>query len=80
VSTLVHANKTEAVSREGGSQPFDPSALRESRVGKPVYKRPLCNPDTEKKACVLSLRIHVHPCPVRVEYVSVSEKSRERIS
>jgi hypothetical protein len=54
VSILVHANNIEAVIREGGSQPFNPSALSESRVGKPVCKRPLCNPDTEKKACVLS--------------------------
>jgi hypothetical protein len=53
VSNLVHANKTEAVSREGGSQPFDPSALSESQVGKPVCKRPLCNPDTEKKVGVV---------------------------
>jgi hypothetical protein len=51
VSTLVHANKTEKVSREGGSRPFDPTALGKS-WGKPVYKRPACNPETEMKACV----------------------------
>jgi hypothetical protein len=51
VSTLVHANKGDEVSREGGSQPFQ-SICPEGDQGKSVCKRPACNPKTEKKACV----------------------------
>jgi hypothetical protein len=51
VSTLVHANKTDEVSCEGGLSSIR-SDCPEGDEGKPVCKRPSCNSDTEKKACV----------------------------
>ena len=51
VSTLVHANKTDEVSREGGSRPFDLTALGKE-LWKLVCKRPTCNLETEMKASV----------------------------
>jgi hypothetical protein len=39
VSTLVHANKTNAVSREGGSDPFDPTVL--GRAVEAIYQNTL---------------------------------------
>jgi hypothetical protein len=58
VSTLVHANKTDEESREGGSEPLDPTVLSESR-GSQSVKIPWFIPES-RKACV---------CPEEIMYI-----------
>jgi hypothetical protein len=64
----MHANKIDEVSREGGFSSIG-SVCPEGDQGKPVCKRPRCNFDTEKKACVCreeSVYIPVQNCGVCV--------------
>jgi hypothetical protein len=68
VSSLVHANKRDEVSREGGFSCIR-SVCPEGDEGKPVCKRPSHNPDTEKKSGVVLKNLCTTPSSERGVWV-----------
>ena len=77
MSTLVHENKTEEVSHEGGSHPFDPTILRGIK-GSQSVRDPRVILIQEGKL-VFVLKNLCTPLSRVVKSVSISEKTRVRI-
>ena len=78
MSTLVHANKTDEVSREGGgSHPFDPTVLRVMKGSQSVRDPRVIQ--IQKRKPVVVLKNLCTPLSRAVEFVSVFEKTRVRI-